>query len=449
MPQRSSVTLSAFSIVVSSLHIRRALCYHCSRDLCLDHLTAHAQLIDDLTRSQLDDYFSMLETVSSRLQALTIPSKVCEEPFLQMEQWRQQAYRQIDQLVEKKSEEIRGSIEDYRQIFERVKSEQVERINRYKQKIAELFRKSQVSHRDLSQLKKTIEQIQTDSNSFDQHAIEVINHRPSTHSLNIQMRCPQIKSSTSSTNSSSSTTATTTSSSSSSVIRQYEFQIKCVRLSGWVTSHDVLVQANGTIGDLIEQFIVQQDRLSLIRTERDHYLATEVSQHRIRQRFTSDLPLKSIFNRIESLVLYETPFELNVSNLQQSCLILSRFEEGLPWEIKFGLPFLLSVPRLQCRGQDIIDTIDQKLNSWFPLLNPTRHFQVRLMADDRQMHSAIVLKDWADRVIDENLLMTDNATLVINLVCPQQPSSQEQTIQRARLDGTLKTSERRRRRSRK
>ena len=445
MPKRSSVTLSV-SIVVSSLHVRRALCYHCSRDLCLDHLTEHAQLIDDLTRSQLDDYFSMLETVSARLQALTIPSKVSQEPFLEMEQWRQQAYRQIDQLVEKKSEEIRERIEDYRQIFERVKTEQVERVNRYKQKIAELFRKSQVSHRDLSQLKKTIEQIQTDSNSFDQHAIEVINHRPSTHSINIQLRCPQIKSSTSSTNSSSSTTTTTTSSSSSSVIRQYEFQIKCVRLSGWVTSHDVLVQVNGTIGDLIEQFIAQQDRLSLIRTERDHYLATEVSQHRIRQRFTPDLPLKSIFNRIESLVLYETPFELNVSNLQQSCLILSRFEEGLPWEIKFGLPFLLCVPRLQCRGQDIINLLDQQLNSSFPLLNPTRHYQVRLMVDDRQMHSAIVLNDWADRVIDENLLMADNATLVINLMCQQQqPSSQEQTIQRARLDGTLKTSERRRR----
>ena len=428
------------SSVLSSLC--RALCYHCSRDLCLDHLTAHAQLIDALTRSQLEDYFSILNSVSSRLQGLTISPKISEAPFVQMEEWRREAYRVIDQLVEKKCEEIREKVDEYRQTFDRSRNEQLERTNRYKQKIAELFRKIQVSHRDLSQLKKSIEQIQTDSNTFDEHAIEVISHRPSLHSITIQTRCPQARASISSATTSSSSSS---SSSTSSVVRQFEFQIRCVRLTGLVTSHDVLVQVNGTIGDLIEQFLAQQDPISLAHAQRDHFLATEISQHRIRQRFPADLPLKLIFNRIESLVLYETPFELSVSNLQESCLILSRFEEGLPWEIKFGLPFLLHVPRLQCRGQDIIDRLDQKLNSSFPLLTSTGHYQVRLVADDRQRHSAILLHDWADRVIDEQLLMADNATLIVDLVSSKPSSSKEQSVQRARLDGTLKATDRRRR----
>lgn len=141
------------------------------------------------------------------------------------------------------------------------------------------------------------------------------------HSITIQMRCPQIEAST------------------SSLIRQFEFQIKSVRVTGLVTSHDILVQVNGMIGDLIEQFLAQQDSISLDHAQQDYFLATEVHQHRIRrQHFTADFPLKSTFNRIE------TPFELNVSNLQESCLILSRFQGGLPWEMKFGLPFLLHVP---------------------------------------------------------------------------------------------------------
>jgi hypothetical protein len=123
--------------------ISRALCYHCSRDLCIDHLTQHAQSIDAVTRSCLDEYFRTLTNLSSRLQSLTISSNILNKPYLKVEEWRIDAYHQIDEIVEKKFEEIRSKINEYRQVFDTIRNEQLEKIVRYKQKIDELCRKSQ------------------------------------------------------------------------------------------------------------------------------------------------------------------------------------------------------------------------------------------------------------------------------------------------------------------
>ncbi len=220
--------------------------------------------------------------------------------------------------------------------------------------------------------------------------------------------------------------------------------MKFVRLSGFVTSHYVLVQVNGTIGDLIDQFIQTQD--NSIKQKRDHFLATEVCQYRVRQRFNNDIQLKTIFNKINELVLYETPFQLNTIYLQKYCLILCRFQNGLPWDIQFGLPILLHVPRFQCQGRDVIDALNQTLETCFPLIiaKNNTHYEVKIVSDDDQMSTPTILNEWADKVIDDHLLMADNATLIVNLVHNGLSVTDEQTTHLARLDGILKTSEKRR-----
>jgi hypothetical protein len=231
------------------------------------------------------------------------------------------------------------------------------------------------------------------------------------------------------------------SSSISSIIRQLEFRLKYVRLSGIITCHHLLIEVNGTIGDLIDQFITQCDKTMIINQKRNYYLATEVCQHRVRQRFTNDIQLKSIFNKIDELVLYETPFELKSVNLQQYCLILCRFQDGLPWDIKFGLPILLNVPRFQCRGRDLIDALDKTLKNCFPsiITNNNIHYEVKLVSDDHQISTARILNELADETIDDHLLEADNATLVVNLV-----NNAEPTTHLSRLDGTVKSSDKRR-----
>ncbi|CAF3632583.1 unnamed protein product [Rotaria sordida] len=414
----------------------RAYCYHCCRDLCLDHLTQHAQLIDALTRSTLEDYFIILTNLSTHLQSLTISTKILNEPFLKIEQWRIDAYHQIDNIVEKKFQEIRIKIEEYRQIFDTIRNEQLDKVIRYKQKIAELFRKTQVTNKDMSNLNKSIEQIQNDSNIFNKHSIEVLLNRPLIHSINIQMQLNDWKPPSPLSSSSSLSSSTV-----SSIIHQLEFHLKYVRLSGIVTCHYVLVEVNGTIGDLIDQFIMTENKLIIDKCKRDYFLATEINQYRVRRRFTNDIQLKTIFNKIDELILYETPFELNTYNLQQYCLILCQLQDGLPWNIKFGLPILLNVPRFQCQGRDVINALDKILNICFPLMiNNNIHYEVRIVSDNYQITTATILNQWADEVIDDHLLMADNAILVVNLINNSQLSTQKQITDLARLDGTLKNN---------
>jgi hypothetical protein len=391
-----------------------------------------------LTRSILEENFKILTNLSSYIQSLTISSNILNEPFLKIEQWRINAYHQIDEIVEKKFEEIRNKIDEYKIIFDKIKNEQLEKIDYYKQKIAELFRETQVANKDLSILKKSIQNIQNDLNNFDKHSIEIISNRSLIYSINIQMKLNDWKPKSSSSNNSSSSSSTSL----SSIIQQYEFRLKFVRLTGFVTSHYVLVQVNGTIGDLIDQFIDTQDE----KLKRDYFLATEVCQYRVRQRFNNNIQLKTIFNQVDELVLYETPFQLTTNYLQQYCLILCRFQDGLPWNIHFGLPILLNVPRFQCRGKDVIHQLNETLKICFPLIiaNNNIHYQVTIVSDDHQMSTSTILNEWADTIIDDHLLMADNATLIVNLVNNDQSTINEQTGHLARLDGTSKTNEKRR-----
>jgi hypothetical protein len=69
---------------------------------------------------------------------------------------------------------------------------------------------------------------------------------------------------------------------------------------------------------------------------------------------------------------------------------------------------------------------------------------VRIVSDDDQMSTPTILNEWADQVIDDHLLMADNATLIVNLVNNDLAVTDEQTTHLARLDGILKTSEKRR-----
>lgn len=179
---------------------------------------------------------------------------------------------------------------------------------------------------------------------------------------------------------------------------------------------------------------------------RDYFLATEICEYRVRQRLDNNIQLKTIFNKIDELVLYETPFELNTIHLQQYCLILCRFQDGLPWNIHFGLPILLHVPRFQCRGKDVIHQLNQILKTCFPLIitNNNIQYEVKIVSDDQQTSVPTILNEWADQVIDDHLLMADNATLIVNLIDNGQLSINEQTTRLARLDGILKTNEKRR-----
>ena len=403
-----------------------AFCYHCSRDLCLDHLIQHNQLINPLIRSTLDNYFTDLTNLFSHLESLTISSNILQQPFLNIEQCRLNAYRQIDELIDKKIQEIRIQIDEYRRIFDIMRHEQLEKIVYYKQKIIDLFQETQVTNKEMINLRKSIEQMKNNSNIFDKHSVEIISNHSLIYPISIRMQLNDCEFSRS-----------------SSILHQFEFRLKYIRLKGIVTCHCVLVDVNGTIENLIDQFIMTQDKILLETTKRNRILVTEVCQYRVRRRFTNDIQLKTIFNQLNELVLYETPFELNNINLRQCCLILCQFQDGLPWNIQFALPILLSVPRFQCSGRDLIYKLDKTIETYFPFMIAKNnfHYEIRIVSNNYQTTMTTILNEWADDIIDEHLLMADNATLIVNLIHDDQLFIEEQLD---RLDGTLKSSNKRR-----
>ncbi|CAF1359802.1 unnamed protein product [Adineta ricciae] len=420
------------------------ICLHCSRNVCLDHSIEHQQLMNAYNRLVLNDCSEILTNLSTRFQASTIPEAIRETPIDKLQQWRTEAHRQVDEIFERKYCEIQSKIDEYQQIFDTIRNEKLEKINRYKQKIADLYRRSQITNKDISNIRGSIERIQDNLQIFDQHSIDILVNSPVTCSINIRMNVNNWKPSDHSSISS-------TSSSTSSIIRQLEFCLKYVSLSGVVSSHYILAHVNGTIADLIDQFILTQDKTSLANPRREFFLATEVSQDRLRRRFTNDTQLIKIFNTIDELVLYETPFELNMNNLQKYCLILCTFQDGLPWEMKLGLPILLKVPHLHCQGKDVIDELDKTLKKCFPFtMNQNQmSYAVKIASDNYQTGTTIILQEFADEFIDGYLSMADNATLIVSLTFDERTTMKNQSTHLARLDGIVKDSERRRRRSRK
>ena len=72
------------------------------------------------------------------------------------------------------------------------------------------------------------------------------------------------------------------------------------------------------------------------------------------------------------------------------------------------------------------------------------HYEIRIVSNDYQTTMTTILNEWADEIIDEHLLMADNATLIVSLIHDGQLFMEEQTVKLDRLDGTLKSSDKRR-----
>ena len=137
----------------------RAKCFHCSRDLCLTHLTEHTQIVERQTRVSANE--ELLNTLEAKLRSLSIPSRISETPKIQLEKWRVEAHRKLDQLAEQKRQELQTKIDDYRTML-------AKRTREHRQMIDWIRRQP-----DRSQGDEQIEQIKQFLRSVDQHSIQI------------------------------------------------------------------------------------------------------------------------------------------------------------------------------------------------------------------------------------------------------------------------------------
>ena len=138
------------------------------------HLTEHTQFVESQTRTFLYSHEKILNDLSKKFHSLSLSSRILESPFIQLEKWRIDAHRKLDQLAEQKRQEIQTKISEYRIIFTKKTNEQKQKIEILKKQMNDLSRQTHVANKDMKYLQDKIDETQCFLQSIDKHSIKVV-----------------------------------------------------------------------------------------------------------------------------------------------------------------------------------------------------------------------------------------------------------------------------------
>jgi hypothetical protein len=341
----------------------QAHCLHCSKSLCRIHFLQHAQLIEEELRAELNSLADKFNDLSSRFDHVTVSSDFLKKPLEELEKWRIDAHKKIDQIVENKCQEIQGKFDDYQTVFATKNIEQVNKINVSKKVIAELIQKADASCKQMDDLQKSIDEAEKYLTSLNTHEINVITSTPICF-IDSHTRLFDCQSTL--------------------VDELRNFKITYIRLNGITRNYYVKSRKNGTISDLTKSFIRQYTVLEqLARIElssndaTDHQpkcdciLPTEVYNGRVHLQYNKEAKLNDIRDR-DMIVFYETPYSLN--EMSRPRILMPCLFQRLPEKQSFALPIYLNVPRVGCKGQDVLNALNDMLGKFFRLdPNTDRH----------------------------------------------------------------------------
>jgi hypothetical protein len=332
----------------------QALCYHCSKNLCRVHLMQHAQLIEDKTQSELHSLADKFNELSSRFNHLSISDDILKKPLIQLEKWRTEAHKKIDQIAENKRRELNDELERYRKDFFTKNEEQLVNMNNSKKMIAELIQENDASAKQIADLQKSIEEAEKYLNSLDTLVITVI-AQSANWSVDICTNFYDLQA--------------------TSVDKVREFKVTYICLNGLIRNYYVKTEKNGKMSDLIKSFIrhyVIIEEVMQIKTDgacaNDHLpkfdfiLPVEVYNHRIHLQYNHNTSLTNILER-DVIVFNETPYSLDDKG-NPWVLMPCRFLR-LPQKNGLGWPVYLNVPRKGCRGQHVLDALHDALVNFF------------------------------------------------------------------------------------
>jgi len=340
----------------------QALCFHCSKNLCRIHLLQHAQLIEEKTRTELNLLADKFNELSSRFDHTPISSDILKKPFDQLEKWRVEAHKKIDQIVENKRDEINDKIEEYRIVFATKNDEQIKKINANKKVIVELIQEADASRKQMDDLQAVINEAEKYLETLTTHKINVINPSPICY-VNIDTQffdCQSL---------------------SNDELR--EFKITYIRLNGTIRNYYVKTKKNGTMRNLKNSFVMKYDLLEeLTRVELnsshtidhqpklDFILPAQVYDHLVRLQYDNNSELTSILEN-DKIVFYETPYSIAAQD--SSRILMPCLFKRLPMKQRFALPIYLNVPRHGCLGQDVLEPLHNILGTFFSLDPNTNH----------------------------------------------------------------------------
>jgi exonuclease VII large subunit len=137
------------------------------------HLTEHTQYVEGRTRRFLYSHEEILNDLNKKFKNLSIPSRILENPFLQLEKWRRDAHQKLDQLAQQKRQEIQQKISEYQIEFTKKTNEQKQKIEILIKRLNYLSRQTQIANKDIKYLEEKILESKNFLQSLDQHSIKV------------------------------------------------------------------------------------------------------------------------------------------------------------------------------------------------------------------------------------------------------------------------------------
>ncbi|CAF4489646.1 unnamed protein product, partial [Rotaria sp. Silwood2] len=137
----------------------QALCHCCSKNLCLDHLKEH----NDLIYAQLNPLVGEINTLHNQMLALNV-DEVIDKCRQKLDKWRHDCHTIIDCFYEEKCQELQ-------QRCVQQASQKQKKIHQLKLKTNELIEEQEATHDDILSLKATINDIKHDVNQFEENGI--------------------------------------------------------------------------------------------------------------------------------------------------------------------------------------------------------------------------------------------------------------------------------------
>jgi len=332
----------------------QALCYHCSKNLCRTHLLRHAQLVEEKIQSELHALADKLNGILSKFNQLSISDDILEKPFGQLEQWRADAHKQIDQIVEIKRQEMIEKLRSYRETFQAKNEEQLSKLNSCKKVLTNLIEEADASSSQIKDLQQSINEAEKYLTNVKRPIISVV-PRQLNCSVNIRSQFLADKELTEN--------------------RIREFRIIYIRLNGTIRNYYVKANANETMSDLINNFIQQYttvEELGQRQTNQnymidhlpkaDFILPAEIYNHAVHLVYNNSHVLSTLL-KDDIITFYETYESLQLTNRQlvlMPCLFRRKIDRH-----NIALPVFFSVPRNGCRGQDISDAINNIIGNFY------------------------------------------------------------------------------------
>lgn len=118
------------------------LCEHCSQWVCMKHYIEHVQLVNN----ELPELSKQLNTMMEKMEG----HDFTENAFEQIERWRKESYRRIDELCEQRKQEVEKEITDKIAI-------QVLQLRELIKEVEKFIDEGNAGFEDIANIKKSLE----------------------------------------------------------------------------------------------------------------------------------------------------------------------------------------------------------------------------------------------------------------------------------------------------